>query len=124
MLSCGFEHCLALTSTGQVYSWGCGASGCLGHGDYFSYIEPKGLSFPLPIVYIECGGYHSAAIDTRGNLYTWGRNDVGQLGCPKEQSEQDENGFVLTKPKKVENIKRAVKVALGEAHTLVLNERG
>ena len=27
------KHFLALTVEGDVYSWGCGDSGCLGHGD-------------------------------------------------------------------------------------------
>ncbi len=41
MISCGFEHCLLLDSAGRVMSWGCGASGSLGHGDCVSYTEPK-----------------------------------------------------------------------------------
>jgi alpha-tubulin suppressor-like RCC1 family protein len=41
MISCGFEHCLLLNKEGLVMSWGCGASGSLGHGDYVSYTEPK-----------------------------------------------------------------------------------
>jgi alpha-tubulin suppressor-like RCC1 family protein len=36
-LSCGFEHCMAVTKNGKVVTWGYGASGCLGHGDYVSY---------------------------------------------------------------------------------------
>ena len=37
LLSCGFDHCLAVTSPdGQVFTWGYGASGCLGHGVYES----------------------------------------------------------------------------------------
>ena len=40
-ISCGFEHCVALTSIGTVASWGYGASGCLGHGNYVSYTSPK-----------------------------------------------------------------------------------
>lgn len=37
MISCGFEHCLALVD-GQVLSWGYGGSGCLGHSDYNTVI--------------------------------------------------------------------------------------
>jgi alpha-tubulin suppressor-like RCC1 family protein len=65
-VSCGFEHCLALTIFGTVASWGYGASGCLGHGNYISYTSPKlltqgGIQNHF-ITYIECGGYHNAAI--------------------------------------------------------------
>jgi alpha-tubulin suppressor-like RCC1 family protein len=40
-ISCGFEHCMVLTVYGTVASWGYGASGCLGHGNYISYTQPK-----------------------------------------------------------------------------------
>lgn len=40
-ISCGFEHCIALTASGCAVSWGYGASGSLGHGDYVSYTQPK-----------------------------------------------------------------------------------
>lgn len=32
-LSCGWRHNFALTGSGDVYSWGRGGSGQLGHGD-------------------------------------------------------------------------------------------
>ena len=64
---------------GLVASWGCGASGSLGHGDYLSYTEPKLISPDnlRDVEYIECGGYHSAAICKGGKLFMWGRSDVG-----------------------------------------------
>ena len=32
-LSCGWRHNFALTTNNEVYSWGRGGSGQLGHGD-------------------------------------------------------------------------------------------
>ncbi len=87
-ISCGFEHCLALTVFGTVASWGYGASGCLGHGNYISYMQPKLIAFGFRdslIRYIECGGYHNAAITDDGQLFTWGRSDVGQVGQPESK---------------------------------------
>ena len=80
-VSCGFEHCLALTASGCVVSWGYGASGSLGHGDYVSYTQPKlitagGLN-TKKVAYATCGGYHNACITDEGKLFTWGRGDVG-----------------------------------------------
>jgi hypothetical protein len=77
MISCGFEHCLLLTGDEQVASWGCGASGCLGHDNYLSYSSPKLIENLKNITSIECGGYHNAALDSRGQIFTWGRSDVG-----------------------------------------------
>jgi alpha-tubulin suppressor-like RCC1 family protein len=33
-ISCGLFHNLALLETGEVYSWGCGLEGQLGHGNF------------------------------------------------------------------------------------------
>ena len=102
-LSCGFEHCIALTASGCVVSWGYGASGSLGHGDYVSYTQPKlitagGLS-AHKVSYITCGGYHNAAITSKGSLFMWGRADVGQLGLPESYLKSDDMGKVSTFPK-------------------------
>ena len=40
-MACGKEHCMVLTDTGQVYSWGGGARGQLGHGLLASECKPK-----------------------------------------------------------------------------------
>lgn len=71
----GGKHCLALGSEGQVYSWGEGDDGKLGHGDRESYDQPKLIEALLgtEIVDIACGGHHSAAISRNGALYTWGK---------------------------------------------------
>jgi alpha-tubulin suppressor-like RCC1 family protein len=69
-ISCGFEHCMVLTVFGTVASWGYGASGCLGHGNYISYTQPKLITIGdfhgKFISYIESGGYHNSAIDESG----------------------------------------------------------
>jgi alpha-tubulin suppressor-like RCC1 family protein len=55
---------------GTVASWGYGASGCLGHGNYVSYRAPKILTIGDMqnkfITYIECGGYHNGALTDDG----------------------------------------------------------
>ncbi len=80
----------------------------------------------IKITYIECGGYHNGAISEDNSLYTWGRSDVGQLGHTKNQVKSDDSGFVVLSPKKVEYFseRKVVQIALGEAHTLVLDKEG
>ncbi|CAL1297267.1 unnamed protein product [Larinioides sclopetarius] len=78
----GARHYLALTRDGDVYSWGIGDGGRLGHGDH--------KSFPVPMLIpdlcgknvrrIACGPAMSAAITASGELYTWGRGRTGKLG--------------------------------------------
>ena len=38
---CGKEHCMLLTEHGQVYSWGGGSRGQLGHGTLNSEDSPR-----------------------------------------------------------------------------------
>ncbi|CAJ0759496.1 16768_t:CDS:2 [Entrophospora sp. SA101] len=61
-ISCGENHCLALTKQGEVYSWGDGRYGQLGHGDFRSLNKPKVIEFfqGLKVTQIACGGLHSA----------------------------------------------------------------
>lgn len=71
----GGKHCLALSSEGQVYSWGEGDDGKLGHGNKVSFDQPLLVEalLGIEIVDIACGGHHSAAISSTGALYTWGK---------------------------------------------------
>lgn len=44
LLACGWRHTLAVTETGQVYTWGRGVSGQLGHGMEEDRSDPTHLS--------------------------------------------------------------------------------
>ena len=33
-VACGFQHTACVTDQGDVYTWGLGKSGALGHGDW------------------------------------------------------------------------------------------
>lgn len=43
-ISCGYKHCVAKSSLGKVYTWGCGSMGQLGHGNFDSIAIPKRLA--------------------------------------------------------------------------------
>jgi len=50
----------------MLVSWGEGASGALGHGNYISYKDPQliktnGLNTKR-VIYVQAGGYHTGAI--------------------------------------------------------------
>ncbi|XP_067632621.1 probable E3 ubiquitin-protein ligase HERC3 isoform X2 [Eurosta solidaginis] len=81
-LQCGFEHALLLTTNGDIYSWGNGFRGQLGH-DVLRVEESPLLIDALAgikITSIAAGGWHSAAISAFGDLYAWGFNSNGQMG--------------------------------------------
>lgn len=40
-IACGSSHSAAITSAGELYTWGLGEYGRLGHGDNFTQLKPK-----------------------------------------------------------------------------------
>jgi len=80
-VSAGFEHSLALTSSGAVYAWGSNGQGELGDGtttNRNSAVPVTGL--PANIVAIAAGGWHSLALTSSWTVYAWGDNTYGELG--------------------------------------------
>lgn len=72
----GNAYTLAVTRAGEVYSWGCGDSGQLGHGDSQDEFRPrKSEQFygSDPVVQVSAGFRHSLAVTKLGQLFTWGR---------------------------------------------------
>jgi len=70
-----------VTRLGNVYSWGHGRFGVLGHGDEVSYPLPRQINALLKqsIVKLSCGGAgFCIALDAEGKLWSWGKNDKGQ----------------------------------------------
>ena len=48
-VSAGYEHSLALTADGAVFTWGKGETGCLGHGeDLSNQLLPKKVAAWAP----------------------------------------------------------------------------
>ncbi|XP_054159748.1 X-linked retinitis pigmentosa GTPase regulator-like [Oppia nitens] len=80
-IQCGFHHSLALSSNGNVYSWGnneCGQVGGNSKNDYLS--TPILLVIPRARA-IACGANHSMVLTMNNDIYGWGDNSYGQLGC-------------------------------------------
>lgn len=71
----GGKHCLALSSDGEVFSWGEGEDGKLGHGNRDSYDRPKLIETltGIGVIDIACGSAHSACITSQGHVLTWGK---------------------------------------------------
>lgn len=81
-IACGWSHCLALTTSGKVFTWGNQ------YKDIFDGSEP--ILYPTAVNELDnqhisdiaCGDYHSCALSHRipFGLFTWGSNGYGQLG--------------------------------------------
>lgn len=93
-ISCGPWHTAAVTSAGQLFTFGDGTFGVLGHGDHKSAASPREvLSLKgLRTVRAACGVWHTAAVVevmvgslsssncSSWKLFTWGDGDKGRLG--------------------------------------------
>ncbi|XP_069899398.1 RCC1 domain-containing protein 1 isoform X1 [Dipodomys merriami] len=83
-LHLGAEHALLLGADGQVFSWGGGRHGQLGHGTLEAEPQPRRLEalHGLTMVEAAAGGWHSVCLSETGDVYIWGWNESGQLALP------------------------------------------
>ncbi|XWS52634.1 hypothetical protein CRYUN_Cryun11dG0087800 [Craigia yunnanensis] len=93
-ISCGPWHTAVVTSAGQLFTFGDGTFGVLGHGDRNSISIPREVESlkGLRTVRAACGVWHTAAVVevmvgnssssncSSGKLFTWGDGDKGRLG--------------------------------------------
>ncbi|GAB4861141.1 PH, RCC1 and FYVE domains-containing protein 1 [Ancistrocladus abbreviatus] len=92
-VTCGPWHTALITSTGQLFTFGDGTFGVLGHGDRESVLHPREVESlsGLRTVAVACGVWHTAAVVevivtqssssvSSGKLFTWGDGDKNRLG--------------------------------------------
>ena len=72
-IASGVWHTVALSTKGEVYSWGRGDVGQIGHGDWENRNVPtkvEGLSGEV-VIKVACGLYHTASLTAGGKVFTW-----------------------------------------------------
>lgn len=131
-VAAGDSHVLAITTTGQLYTWGVGFYGCLGHNDEKPLTLPKLVeAFKDQQLESAAGGaFHSLAVTASGALFAWGRNHCGQIGFPATQVPNYAAGgkgtklvrFDLKLPKNLPFSAKCAKVAACNDHSLILLE--
>jgi alpha-tubulin suppressor-like RCC1 family protein len=96
-ISAGYQHSLAVTSDGEVYSWGWNIAGQLGDGTLNSRTTPavvQALSGVNIIAVVGSSDCESLAISSTGRLYYWGAYDEPSL-FPRLAGGLLENVFVV-----------------------------
>jgi len=85
VVSCaaGSAHTVITTGSGQVYTFGVGDCGQLGHGDGVNYAKPKLVESVtlMNVSSVACGSNHTLVVTDSGYVYGFGSNSCGQLGC-------------------------------------------
>jgi alpha-tubulin suppressor-like RCC1 family protein len=126
-IQAGYFHTLVLTDSGDVFTFGSGAEGQLGHGDLLSQFTPKLLSSEEldghRVTQVAAGSFHSLLLTESGQVFSFGLTLNGALGyeTPAHQNHQ-------SIPKQIEleglNGHRVTQVAAGSFHSLLLTDSG
>nr|XP_048284752.1 alsin isoform X2 [Myodes glareolus] len=66
----------------EVWTWGKGKDGQLGHGDVLPRLQPLCVKCldGKEVIHLEAGDSHSLALTAKSQVYSWGSNTFGQLG--------------------------------------------
>lgn len=126
-VSCGYRHTALVTDNRQLYTYGYGECGRLGHGDEESVATPTAVSFFASMIesvgariggiaQVSCGREHTMAVLVNGDLYGFGWAEAGRLGT-------GDTGCCVF-PTKVLTLQNVQAAACGREHTLVLNKQG
>ena len=114
-VAAGEYHYLALTQTGEVYSWGDNEYGACGNGQILSDLPgPEKLDFfdSLPggdkVQRVFACASSSAALTRSGKLYSWGKNEQGQIAIATPEEDYKNRFVVEPLPKLVPTGLRAV----------------
>ncbi|KAG5180010.1 regulator of chromosome condensation 1/beta-lactamase-inhibitor protein II, partial [Tribonema minus] len=139
-VSCGSAHSAAVTCSGEVYTWGRGFEGQLGHGSSKTQqddpacqangvqLTPRLVTHFLPAkkpkiaaAAIACGNNFTLVLGKGGEVWAFGEGGCGQLGSGRRTQSARPLLALAASP---ETGGAMVAVAAGWAHALALSERG
>ncbi|KAK4414823.1 Inhibitor of Bruton tyrosine kinase [Sesamum alatum] len=126
LISAAKFHSVAVSARGEVYTWGFGRGGRLGHPDFdihsgqAAVITPRQVTSGLGarrVKAIAAAKHHTVVATESGEVFTWGSNREGQLGYTSVDTQPT--------PRRVSSLKaRIVAVAAANKHTAVVSEAG
>jgi len=124
----GWQHTIAVTENGFLFSWGLNINGQLGLGDYADRDKPTLVNSLINtrVIKIAAGHSHSAMIDENNQLYTWGANPDARLCRRTSYYRLSHRPKNINKPALWQALvdRKIVDVALGADHSLFLGADG
>ncbi|CAI5517812.1 unnamed protein product [Closterium sp. Naga37s-1] len=99
-VACGGFHTAAVDARGEMYTWGGGLMGQLGHrtlqarGGTCEVVPRRVVALEgVSVTQVACGRTHTCALTHRGALYIWGAGRDGQLGTGPTSGYMIRNAF-------------------------------
>ncbi|KAJ6826633.1 uncharacterized protein M6B38_371070 [Iris pallida] len=119
-------HSVAVSSSGELYTWGFGRGGRLGHPDFdihsgqAAVITPRQVTSGLGsrrVKVIAAAKHHTIIATENGEVFTWGSNREGQLGYTSVDTQST--------PRRVSSLRaRVIAVAAANKHSAAVIESG
>ena len=122
-VSAGRSYAVAVSSDGNIYSWGDNSAGRLGRDTTgTSDPMPSKVQIPANITFISAsaGWGHTAALDSQGNVYTWGDNTHGELGRSTAGNKQDSHPGKADTPTGI----TFTQASAGGSHSVAVSDDG
>ena len=120
-ISCGDLHCACISTNKELFTFGNGNYGKLGHCNFDHVLTPTKVAYFVmqKVDNVVCGSYNTICITTDSKLYAWGKNSHGMLGIPHLQ---EKNILIPTEIQyQKDNADLIInEVALGSMHTMFL----
>eukprot|EP00434_Breviolum_minutum_P011360 symbB.v1.2.010025.t1/scaffold650.1/size176305/4 len=115
----GMEHCLMISTSLELFSWGRNHRGQLGLGTTTDTSEPTFVAALAKASSVAAGEDHSAGITPGGEVYTWGNAECGKLGHGSSMIRS-----AMSFPKQINTEVRVKKVNCGPLHTALIGNNG
>ncbi|CAA7041057.1 unnamed protein product [Microthlaspi erraticum] len=126
LVSAAKFHSVAVSSHGEVYTWGFGRGGRLGHPEFDIHSGQAAVITPRQVISglgsrrvkaVAAAKHHTVIATESGDVFTWGSNREGQLGYTSVDTQAT--------PRKVTSLKaKIVAVSAANKHTAVVSECG
>jgi len=78
-IACGWGHSICISGESEVYTFGNGSDGQLGHGTHCDEFEPKKINFNFGGIF-SCSAFNHTMVASTKGLFTWGWGEHGVLG--------------------------------------------
>ncbi|GAB2296375.1 hypothetical protein Dimus_030496 [Dionaea muscipula] len=126
MISAAKFHSMAVSARGELYTWGFGRGGRLGHPEFDIHSGQAAVITPRQVISglgsrwvraVAAAKHHSVVATESGEVFTWGSNREGQLGYTSVDTQPT--------PRRVGSLKcKIVAIAAANKHTAAVSDTG